>query len=242
MQKIKFNLLAFFLIIVAFGWKCPAMLQAQRKVLLASGLRSIAANALIKELPKPDFGKNGAWEQTTKLIATFNALEIIPEVQLLLFKYWYLNYGREGFRPDFDYTFSRHGLYICFSIAELNAFGKISSSLVRELLDLRYYRINDLEGLAEVPNAMHIKHLALIGSPISLSSGHVFNALCQLEHLDLRDTGLEVLPRGIFDKLNRLRVLDLRNNQIDCESLHYLDSLRLARPDLLIWLGFCEYN
>lgn len=240
MQKIKILFFVFFFMIIVLERNCFAMQQAQRKVLMKSGLRSIAANALIKMLPKPQFGRNGAWEQLTKLIATLNVFDTVPEIKLLLIKYWYLNYGHKDFSPDVDYDFSGRGLNICFSIAELAAFNRLPG-IIGDFLNLMHYRINDLDGLKEIPGIEHIKSLYLNNNPVDLSTGHVFDDLCKLEYLELKRTGLEMSPNGIFDKLTHLSSLDLRNNPIGDEFMSYLRSLQRAKPGLRIWLGPCYY-
>ncbi len=156
------------------------------------------------------------------------------ELQNLLAKAWYLNYGNNGdfiFEEDpaFDYG---------FSIEELGSYGKLPGK-ISVSLDLNNLRINELTGLREIEHIESVTTIRLDHNRLTSLPQEIFHGLNRLYQLHLDNNQLTTLPQEIFQGLNSLQELYLGNNQLttlpkgifqglNSLQLLYLDNIRLT--------------
>jgi len=145
-----------------------------------------------------------------KVIMSLAELHIdYRELQNLLAKAWYLNYGNKGdfiFEEDpaFDYG---------FSIEELGSYGKLPGKISGSL-DLTNLRINELTGLREIENIKSVTTIRLDNNRLTTLPQGIFQGLNSLQELHLDGNRLITLPQGIFQGLNCLYQLHLFNNKL----------------------------
>lgn len=119
--------------------------------------------------------------------------------QALFAKYWYLLYGHgRDFAGD-SFAILRYG----FSIRELLLFNKLpvieNRGCTGPILDLNSLRIDDLDGLQDVPGIANVKLLILFGNRISTLQPDSFHCLTSVTDLELSCNRIKRLPDNLFD-------------------------------------------
>ncbi len=81
-------------------------------------------------------------------------------------------------------------------------------------LDLSGLRLNDTDGLRDIPDINNLQYLLLYSNQLTQLPATLFNGLNNLQYLYLHNNQLTELPATLFNGLNNLRVLHLDNNQL----------------------------
>ena len=81
-------------------------------------------------------------------------------------------------------------------------------------LDLSGLRLNDTDGLRDIPDLNNLQYLLLYNNQLTQLPATLFNGLNNLQLLYLNNNQLTELPATLFNGLNNLRVLHLFNNQL----------------------------
>ncbi len=179
-------------------------------------------------------------------------------------KKWFLTYGKEKelkpiswIEKHFPDQIPEQVLDYRFSIAELLNAGRISTIRSPGILNLSKQRINNLDGLDQIPNKERIRKLyieenqfttipvdAFAGFTnlleLKLGANHIndiqinaFASLNSLQILSLMRNQINYIKANAFVGLNSLQILNLNNNQINIitddtfSGLHELKSLML---------------
>ena len=81
-------------------------------------------------------------------------------------------------------------------------------------LDLSWLRLNDTDGLRDIPDLNNLQYLLLYNNQLTQLPATLFNGLNNLQILYLYDNQLTELPATLFNGLNNLQYLSLSNNQL----------------------------
>ena len=81
-------------------------------------------------------------------------------------------------------------------------------------LDLSGLRLNDTDGLRDIPDLNNLRVLHLDNNQLTQLPATLFNGLNNLQILYLYDNQLTELPATLFNGLNNLQYLSLSNNQL----------------------------
>jgi Leucine-rich repeat (LRR) protein len=81
-------------------------------------------------------------------------------------------------------------------------------------LDLSGLRLNDTDGLRDIPDLNNLQKLYLHDNQLTQLPATLFNGLNNLQKLYLHDNQLTQLPATLFNGLNNLQILYLYDNQL----------------------------
>ena len=81
-------------------------------------------------------------------------------------------------------------------------------------LDLSWLRLNDTDGLRDIPDINNLQYLLLYSNQLTQLPATLFNGLNNLQELYLMSNQLSKLPATLFNGLNNLQALLLNNNQL----------------------------
>jgi Leucine-rich repeat (LRR) protein len=81
-------------------------------------------------------------------------------------------------------------------------------------LDLSGLRLNDTDGLRDIPDLNNLQKLYLHDNQLTQLPATLFNGLNNLQILYLYDNQLTELPATLFNGLNNLQILYLHDNQL----------------------------
>lgn len=184
-------------------------------------LKRPLANRMIEYIYTQQQGNQEKIEQLVR------DLKIPDEWKKLLAKYWYLNYGahKNYILPKLDYG---------FSIDELLAYNKLPKIDADKKINLSDLRINDLTGLATIPDIASTKVLFLNNNRLATFPEHIFKELNQLTELYLENNKFEILTGNNFSFLNQLDLLELNENtlaKLADDSFNGLNKLTVLRLD-----------
>ena len=144
-------------------------------------------------------------------------------------KQWYLNYGKylkvpetwikkhfPGQTPDevLDYGFSIKELLQANKLPE-----RLEGPILGTTLNLRRLRINDLDGLKEIPNIENLFELDLMFNQIPTIESEAFDGL-NLARIHLAFNQIRTIGPNAFAGLKNLELLNLDRNQISAIALN----------------------
>ena len=81
-------------------------------------------------------------------------------------------------------------------------------------LDLSWLRLNDTDGLRDIPDINNLQYLLLYSNQLTQLPATLFNGLNNLREIYLYDNQLTQLPATLFNGLNNLQEVLLSNNQL----------------------------
>ncbi len=145
-------------------------------------------------------------------------------------KQWYLTYEKELKIPElwtkrhFKGQTPEKILDWGFSIAELQKAGKLPQIKVGKL-DLKYLKINSLQGLQDIPNIAKISELNLAFNRMNTIPPNAFAGLQNLTDLDLPGNQISTIQENAFKGLNNLQWLNLGGNQISTVLTYIFEGL-----------------